>query len=88
MKKFINEKADINNPKWNNLIHREKKIYKRENDLRSDFERDYNRILHSNAYKRMKHKTQVFFHLQVIISVQEWNMLAMLILLATLSLIH
>lgn len=25
MKKFINEKADINNPKWNNLIHREKK---------------------------------------------------------------
>ena len=61
MKKFINEKADINNPKWNNLIHREKEIYKRENDLRSDFERDYNRILHSNAYKRMKHKTQVFF---------------------------
>ena len=43
MKKFINEKADINNPKWNNLIHREKEIYKRENDLRSDFERDYNR---------------------------------------------
>ena len=61
MKKFINEKADTNNPKWNNLIHREKEIYKRENDLRNDFERDYNRILHSNAYKRMKHKTQVFF---------------------------
>ena len=60
MKKFINEKADINNPKWDNLIHREKEIYKRETDLRSDFERDYNRILHSNAYKRMKHKTQVF----------------------------
>ena len=62
MKRFINEKADINNPKWNNLIHREKEIYKRETDLRSDFERDYNRILHSNAYKRMKHKTQVFFN--------------------------
>ena len=61
MKKFINEQANINNSKWNNLIHRENKIYKRENDLRSDFERDYNRILHSNAYKRMKHKTQVFF---------------------------
>ena len=51
MKKFINEQANINNSKWNNLIHRENKIYKRENDLRSDFERDYNRILHSNAYK-------------------------------------
>ena len=66
MKKFLNEKADINNPKWNNLIHREKEIYKRENDLRSDFERDYNRILHSNAYKRMKHKTPMFFSRQQI----------------------
>lgn len=25
MKKFINEKADINNPKWNNLIQEKKK---------------------------------------------------------------
>lgn len=50
-----------NNPKWDNIIKREKEIYKRENDIRSEFERDYTRILHCNAYRRMKHKTQVFF---------------------------
>ena len=50
-----------NNPKWQNSIKREREIYKRKNDIRSEFERDYNRILHCNAYRRMKHKTQVFF---------------------------
>ena len=50
-----------NNPKWQNSIKREKEIYKRKSDIRSEFERDYNRILHCNAYRRMKHKTQVFF---------------------------
>ena len=50
-----------NNPKWQNSIKREKEIYKRKNDIRSEFERDYNRILHCKAYRRMKHKTQVFF---------------------------
>ena len=43
------------------MIKREKGIYKRKNDLRSDFERDYTRIIHCNAYRRLKHKTQVFF---------------------------
>ena len=31
------------------------------NDIRNDFQRDYTRIIHSNAYRRLKHKTQVFF---------------------------
>ena len=53
--------ANENNPKWENIIKREKEIYKRQNDIRSEFERDYTRILHCNAYRRMKHKTQVFF---------------------------
>ena len=30
-------------------------------DTRNDFERDYTRIIHSNSYRRLKHKTQVFF---------------------------
>ena len=61
IKKFENEQANENNPKWDNMIKREKKIYKRKNDLRSEFERDYTRIIHCTAYRRLKHKTQVFY---------------------------
>lgn len=49
------------NPKWENTIKREKELYSRNNDIRSEFERDYTRIIHCNAYRRLKHKTQVFF---------------------------
>ena len=49
------------NLKWNNAIKRESELYSRSNDIRSEFERDYTRIIHSSAFRRMKHKTQVFF---------------------------
>lgn len=60
-KEFEKVAANENNPKWDNMIKREKEIYKRQNDMRSEFERDYTRIIHCNAYRRLKHKTQVFF---------------------------
>lgn len=60
-KKFINVSANENNPLWNKIIMRETPLYKRDNDLRTDFERDYTRVIYTNAYRRMKHKTQVFF---------------------------
>lgn len=50
-----------NNEKWENCIYRVGTLYQKEFEIRSDFERDYNRILNSSAYSRLKHKTQVFY---------------------------
>ncbi len=50
-----------NNSKYIQASYREYPIYTRDFDIRSDFSRDYTRILFSDAYKRLKHKTQVFF---------------------------
>ncbi len=49
------------NPKWEHAVSRISPIEKRTDDIRTDFSRDYTRLLHSNAYRRLKHKTQVFF---------------------------
>ena len=56
-----NQSAVPENSKWDNIIKRENELYSRGNDIRSEFERDYTRIIHSLAFRRMKHKTQVFF---------------------------
>lgn len=61
IKEFEKFSANEKNPKWENMIRREQEIYKRKDEMRSEFERDYNRIIHCNAYRRLKHKTQVFF---------------------------
>lgn len=62
MKDILKEQsANPNNPKWNNIIQRKSTLYQRDNDIRSDFERDYTRVINSRAYRRLKHKTQVFF---------------------------
>ena len=58
---FKNYAATKENPKWNNIISRLNPLYSRNLDIRSEFERDYTRIIHSNSYRRLKHKTQVFF---------------------------
>ena len=58
---FESVAATPNNSKWKYMIARRLPLYNRGNDIRSDFERDYTRIIHSTAYRRLKHKTQVFY---------------------------
>ncbi|MCR5186219.1 MAG: dNTP triphosphohydrolase [Clostridia bacterium] len=62
MKKKLEEVAMFeNNPKWENSISRVYDMYEPIYKDRSEFDRDYTRIINCNAYRRLKHKTQVFF---------------------------
>ena len=58
---FIKERMDEHHPHWPQAIERNGQLYSRQDDFRTEFGRDYTRILHSTAFGRLKHKTQVFF---------------------------
>lgn len=60
-KKFERVAANDKNPKWEKMIERSNALNKKIGDIRTEFERDYTRILYSTAYRRLKHKTQIYF---------------------------
>lgn len=64
MNEFSSVRACKDNEKWENLISRESYLYGKPDDVRNEFARDYTRILHSLAFRRLKHKTQVFYNIE------------------------
>ncbi len=53
--------ASPDHPRWEDMIAREIPLYERAGEIRSPFGRDYTRIIHSAAFRRLKHKTQAFY---------------------------
>ena len=60
MQLFKNEAMTENNPKWLNAVSRITPLEDKADDVRTPFERDRNRIMHSDAYDRLRFKTQVY----------------------------
>lgn len=61
---FLSVASTPDNPEWEIHTARQTPLYQRKNEIRSPYERDFGRILHCLAYRRLKHKTQVFFNIE------------------------
>ena len=61
---FSHVAATPENPLYAEFIRRGDNLYSEKGEIRSPFARDYTRVLHSTAYRRLKHKTQVFYNIE------------------------
>ena len=60
---MINKPTPLPTSKVEELIHREHTDEPQDNDTRTPFQHDKDRIIHSTAFRRLQYKTQVYaFH--------------------------
>ena len=55
-----NEKIILSDKACPSVNSKGRKIQEEKCPLRTDFQRDRDRIIHSNSFRRLKHKTHVF----------------------------
>ena len=59
---------------WEALIRRETGLYHRDDEVRSEFARDYTRLLHSLAYRRLNIRHRFSITLTMTMCVRGWSM--------------